>query len=149
MQQCRVISNLSYEKPKSCRPLDSKVLIVTLNNGYQALLEPLKNTNSYACMCYRFHLFEFSPLLTFFISFCPTQGHPFEVSGTHSDNCLQHGFKVLQQKVPPSQMLPDLYMPFSSIAQISFVFITPQHQPLISSILLLELHIYFVKSLAQ
>jgi hypothetical protein len=125
MQQCRIISNLSSKKLKSCRPLDSKVLVVTLNNRYQALLEPLKKTNSYACICYRFHFFELPPLLTFFISFCPTQRHPFEVSNTHSDKCLQYGFKVLQQKVPPSQMHHHFYMPFSSTTRTSFVFITP------------------------
>jgi hypothetical protein len=135
MQQCSITSNLSSEKPKSCRPLDSNVLIVTLNNRYHAYLKPLKKTNSYARMCYKFHHFEFPPFLTSFISFCPTQGHPFEVFVTHSDNYLQHGFKVLQQKVPPSQMHLDFYMPFSSTTRTSFVFIIFQHQPLISSIL--------------
>jgi hypothetical protein len=100
MQQCNVTSNLSSEKPKSCRPLDLNVLIVTLNNRVQAHLESLKKTNSYARMCYRFHLFEFPPLLTSFVSFHPTQGHPFEVFRTHFNNCLQHGFKVWQQNVP-------------------------------------------------
>jgi hypothetical protein len=75
-------------------------MIVTLSNRYQAHLKPLKKTDSYARMYYKFHLFKFPPLLTLFVSFCPTQGRPFEVSGIHSDNYLQHGFKVLQQKVP-------------------------------------------------
>jgi hypothetical protein len=73
---------------------------MALNNRYQAHLEPFKEIDSYARMCYKFHLSEFPPLLSSFVSFCPTQGHPFEVLTTHSDNCLQHGFKVLQQKFP-------------------------------------------------
>jgi hypothetical protein len=136
MQQCNITSNISSERPKSCRPLDSKVLIVTLDNGYHAHLKPLKKIDSYARMCYKFDFFEFPPLLTSFVSFYPTQGHPFEVFGTHSDDCLQHGFKVQQQNVPPSQMHLHFYVAFSSIARTSFVFIIRQHQPLISSILL-------------
>jgi hypothetical protein len=45
---------------------------------------------------------------------------------------LQHRFKVLQQKVPHSQMHFDFYMPLKSTIQTHVFFITPQHQPLIS-----------------
>jgi hypothetical protein len=134
MQQCNITSNLSSEKPKYCRPLDLNVLIVTLSNRYHAHLEPLKKIDPYARLCYKFHLSEFPPLLSSFISLCPTQGHPFEISGTHSNKCLHHGFKVLQQKFP----FPNAYWflhPLSSTAQTSFVFIIPQHQPLMSFIL--------------
>jgi hypothetical protein len=135
MQQCNITSNLSSEKPKSCRPLDSNVLIMTLNNRYQAHLKPFKKTNSHAKMCYKFHLFEFPPLVTLFISFCPTQGYPFEVFGTHIDKPSTTWIQGATTKSSPSQMHLDFYMPFSSIALTSFVFIIPQHQPLISSIL--------------
>jgi hypothetical protein len=122
-------------KPKSCRPLDSNVQIVTLSNRYQAHLKPLEKANSYVIMYYKFHLFKFLPLLTLFISFCPTQGHPFEVSGTHFDNYLQHGFKVLPQKVP----LPKCILTFICFLVLQLrpllVFIIPQHQPFISFIL--------------
>jgi hypothetical protein len=43
---------------------------------------------------------SFPPFLSSFISLCTTQGHPFEASSTHSNIYLQHGFKVLQQKLP-------------------------------------------------
>jgi hypothetical protein len=123
--ECNITSNLSSEKPKSFKPLDSNVLIVTLNNRYQAHLEPLKKTDSHAKMCYRFHLFEFPPLLTLFVSFHPTQGYPFEVFNTHFDKLSTTWIQGAATKSSPSQMHLDFYMPCSSIARTSFVFIIP------------------------
>jgi len=40
---------------------------------------------------------------------------------------LQHRFKVLQQKVPPTQMYFDFYMPLNSTAQTPAFFIILQH----------------------
>jgi hypothetical protein len=78
--------------------------------SYHAHLKPLKNIDSYVKMYYKFHLFKFLPFLTLFVSPCPTYGHPFEVFSIHFDNCLQHGFKVLQQKIPlPKCILSFIY----------------------------------------
>jgi hypothetical protein len=87
------------------------------------------------------------PLLSSFISFYPTQGHPFEAFNIHSNNYLQHGFKVLQKKVP-SQMYLVFQITFISI---SLDFFCLHHSLASTSHIiypLLKQHVYFVKSLA-
>jgi hypothetical protein len=56
-----------------------------MNDVYQVDLEPHRKDIVFgASMGYIYISINF-PLLSSFLSFCPTQGHPTEASGIHSD----------------------------------------------------------------
>ncbi len=88
------------------------------------------------------------PFLSSFIFFYPTQGHPFEAFGIHSDNYLQHGLKVLEQKVPfPNVSCISICSYFYQLRLLlssSFLNINPSYD-----LSFQEQLVYSAKSLAQ
>ncbi len=81
------------------------------------------------------YLFNNFPFLSSFISFYLTQGHPTEASGIHSNNYPMTWIQRHYNKGPHSKCtFVLLHAPISTI-QTSYLFIIPQHQPFIVSIL--------------
>jgi hypothetical protein len=85
-------------KPKPCKPLNSNILNVILNNRHEVNLESLKKTNSDAGIYYRFFFSSFP-------HFCSSHSAqlddtPLRFWAPILANVLQHRFKVLQQKFP-------------------------------------------------
>jgi hypothetical protein len=94
------------------------------------------------------YIFQSSPTPVLIHLIFPTQGHPFEAFGIHSNNYLQYGFKVLQQKVPfPNASSISICLYFYQLGLLlssSFLSINPSYY-----LSLQEQLVYFVKSLVQ
>jgi hypothetical protein len=123
-------------KPKPYMPLDSNIMNVVLNNRCQVHLKPLKKTNSDAKIYYRFFSSNFPHSWPCFFHYAQPKDTPLRFLAPTLVIVLQHKFKVLQQKFPPSHMHLDFYMSISSTTWTPSFFIIPQHQPLISILIL-------------
>jgi hypothetical protein len=86
-------------------------------------------------MSYKYNFKNFL-FMSSFISFYPTQGYPSEVFSIHSDNYPITWIWRCCNKVPIPNAFLSLYLhaPIST-TWTSFLFIIPQHQPFIVSIL--------------
>jgi hypothetical protein len=106
-----------------------------MNNIYQAHLEPIKNKKNLVQEWATYTSLRVPLFMSSFISFCLTQGHPTEAFNIHLNNYPTTWIQGVATKVPFPNAYLYFYMPFISITQISFVFIIPQHQPLLVFIL--------------
>jgi hypothetical protein len=89
-------------KPKACRPLDSNILNMILNSRCQVHLKPLKKTDSDAKIYYNLFSSIFSHSWPCFSHSAQLEDTPLKFLAPTLVVVLQHGFKVLQQKFPPS-----------------------------------------------
>jgi hypothetical protein len=106
-----------------------------MSDIYQVDLKPLKKDNFF-CVDIGYKLISINfPLLTSFLSLCPTQGHPTEVFGTHSNTYPTTWIKErFNQGLHSKCILILLHAPFF-ITHTFFSFRhQSQHQPLIECI---------------